>query len=70
METTATARRGDRVVVEAHKVGEAHRIGEILEVVGGKEHPHYRVRWQDGSETIFYPSSDARIERAPARKRA
>ena len=64
-----TAKPGDHIVIEAHRVGEAHRIGEILEVLGGKTHGHYRVRWQDGSETVFYPSNDARIERTAGTKR-
>jgi hypothetical protein len=53
---------GDIVVIEAHRVGQAHRTGEIMEVVGEADHEHYRVRWEDGSETIFYPSNDAKIE--------
>jgi hypothetical protein len=56
------AKPGDRIVIEAHHVGEAHRTGEILEVLGAPGHEHYRVRWADGSETVFYPSSDAKIE--------
>jgi len=61
------AKPGDRIVVEAHHVGEAHREGEILEVLGEAGHEHYRVRWADGSESVFYPSSDAKIERAAAK---
>ena len=58
---TYKARPGDHVVIEGHKVGDGRREGEILEVLGGIEHEHYRVRWEDGRETIFYPSSDASI---------
>jgi hypothetical protein len=57
-----TVEPGDRIVIESHHVGEAHRNGEILEVIGELPHQHYRVRWSDGSETVFYPSNDARIE--------
>ena len=57
------AKPGDRVVVEAHHVGQAHRVGEILEILGAPDHEHYRVRWDDGTETIFYPSNDAKVER-------
>lgn len=53
---------GDRVVVEAHKVGATRRRGEIVEVLGEGEHEHYRVRWEDESETTLYPSNDATIE--------
>jgi hypothetical protein len=52
---------GDTIEIEAHHVGEAHRRGEILEVIGEPGHEHYRVRWEDGSETVYYPSSDARV---------
>lgn len=52
---------GDVIVVEGHHVGESRRTGEILEVLGTPGHEHYRVRWEDDRETVFYPSSDARI---------
>ena len=57
------ARRGDVVAVTAHRVGETERLGEILEVLGDAEHPHFRVRWEDERETIFYPSNDSIIRR-------
>jgi hypothetical protein len=61
------AREGDRLVVEGAKVGQTPRSGEILEVVTGPQGQHYRVRWDDGHETIFFPSSDARVEPAGSR---
>lgn len=69
--THKTAKRGDIVVVAGHHVGEAQRIGEILDVLGDPGHNRYRVRWDDGHESIFYPSSDAVIRHKPrARKKA
>ena len=59
---------GDLVVVTGHHVGDPERIGEIREVGGDAGHVHYRVLWEDGRETLFYPSSDAIIR--PARRRA
>jgi len=56
--------KGDVVVISGHRVGERERTGEILEVLGGPDHVHYRVRWEDQSETLFYPGSDATIRRA------
>jgi hypothetical protein len=50
---------GDVVVVSAHRVGEPERVAEILEVLGDASRPHFRVRWEDGRETLFYPGSDA-----------
>ena len=54
---------GDVIVIEGHHVGDSRRTGEILEVLGGPGHEHYRVRWDDDRETVFYPSSDATIRR-------
>lgn len=59
---------GDLIIVEGHHTGEPKRVGEIAEVLGSPEHEHYRVRWEDGHETIFYPSNDARIQPASTRK--
>ena len=63
------AQQGDVVVIEGHHVGEGRRTGEILEVLGEPDHEHYRVRWEDGRETVFYPSSDATIRHHTARAR-
>jgi hypothetical protein len=60
---SSQARVGDLVIVEGHRIGEARRSGEILEVLGEAEHAHYRVRWDDGHESVFYPSSDATTQR-------
>lgn len=53
---------GDLVVVHGHRLGEPSRTAEILEVLGAGEHEHYRVRWEDGRESIFTLGSDAVIE--------
>ena len=58
------ARAGDLVTVEGHKVGDARRLGTVLEVLGEPGHEHYRVCWEDGRETVFYPSSDATFKAA------
>ena len=58
------ARTGDRIVVESAHVGQARREGEVLEVVPGEhehEGEHYRVRWDDGHESTYFPSSDCRV---------
>jgi hypothetical protein len=57
------ARVGDRIVVESRKVGDARRSGAVIEVLSGPGNNHYRVRWDDGHESIFYPSSDATVQR-------
>ena len=65
-ETTKTfrARPGEVVEIHEHRLGEKGRTGEILEVLGEPGHEHYRVRWDDGHESIFYPSSDATVRPA------
>jgi hypothetical protein len=58
------AKTGDRIVVESAHVGQARREGEVLEVVPGEhehEGEHYRVRWDDGHESTYFPSSDCRV---------
>jgi hypothetical protein len=60
MSTDATRpQAGDIVEIHGHRVGEATRRAEILEVIGEPGHEHFRVRWDDGHEALFYPSSDA-----------
>ncbi len=56
------ARKGDRVQVEAHKVGAASRSGSILQVMGEPGAERYRIRWEDGHESVCAPSSDMSIE--------
>ena len=50
---------GDSIEITGHHVHDAPRTGVILEVLGEQGAPHFRVRWEDGHESIFYPSSDA-----------
>lgn len=57
------AQVGDRIIVEGAKVGQPPRQGEVLEVVTTPSSTYYRVRWMDGHESTFFPSSDARVER-------
>jgi hypothetical protein len=53
------AKVGDRIVVESETVGTPTREGEILEVMEGEVGVRYRVRWEDGHETVFTPSGGA-----------
>jgi hypothetical protein len=63
----AGAAAGDTIAIPGHHVGDHERAGEILEVLGEPGHEHYRVRWEDGRETVFYPSSGDAVIR-PARR--
>lgn len=56
------AHEGDRITVESNKVGGGTRSGEVVEVIAGAGGTtHYRVRWDDGRETTFFPSTDAHL---------
>ena len=63
-------RKGDRVLVEGRKLGVAPRAGTILEVLGGPDAERYRIRWDDGRESVYAPSNDTRIEPKPKAARA
>ena len=55
---------GDRIVVEAKKVGQSSRAGVVEEVLE-QDPPRLRVRWDDGHTSIFSPSAgSARLEHA------
>lgn len=54
---------GDLIRITGHVVGDAPRTAEILEVLGGPGHEHFRVRWEDGHESIYFPAEDAVITR-------
>jgi Domain of unknown function (DUF1918) len=58
---------GDLIEIEGARVGEARRMGEIVEVLGSPGHEHYRVRWEDDRETLFYPAGHAAVVRRPKR---
>ncbi len=52
---------GDLVIVSGHRVGDREQIGEVIEVLGDDRRHHYRVRWDDGHQSVFFPGSDATI---------
>ena len=54
---------GDQIQITGHVVGDAPRNAEILEVLGEPGHEHFRVRWEDGHESIYFPADDASIKR-------
>lgn len=55
------ANAGDRIVVETTTLNTLRRQGEVIEAVGEGDRRHYRVRWQDGHESIYFPGPDARV---------
>lgn len=64
------AKIGDRIIVETERVGLPDRDGEILEVIEAPSGTHYRVRWDDGRESTFWPAAgSARIVAAETEAR-
>jgi hypothetical protein len=57
MEVEMQAKVGDHIVVESEHVGTPERRGEVLEVIQGEAGVRYRIRWEDGHESIFSPSA-------------
>jgi Domain of unknown function (DUF1918) len=51
----------DVVKISGRRVGDAGRTGEIVAVLGEREHVHYVVRWEDGRESILYPGEGTTI---------
>jgi hypothetical protein len=61
---------GDALIVRGHHVGEQDREAVILEVHGENGAPPYLVRWNDGHQSVFVPSSDTLVEHLPSKQRA
>ena len=61
---------GTRVAVEAASTERPGRTGVIEEVVHGDPSPRYRIRWDDGHESIYTPAVGAlRAAAEPANRR-
>ena len=59
---------GKRVVAEPESTHRRSRPGVIEEVLRGDPSPRYRIRWDDGHQTIYTPASGAlRTEQPPKR---
>jgi Domain of unknown function (DUF1918) len=58
---------GDEIVVDGRHMNDPPRKGEVLEVLSSGDVVHYRVLWDDGTDCIFFPGSDAHIVHPGAR---
>ncbi|KIZ17397.1 DUF1918 domain-containing protein [Streptomyces natalensis] len=56
------ASRGDRLVVHGRIVGQHDHAVEIVEVLGTNGEPPYRVRAEDGHESIMSPGPDCVVQ--------
>jgi hypothetical protein len=59
---------GDRVQVESESTDRPPRTGIVEEVVRGTANPRYRIRWDDGHESIYTPAVGALYSAEPTRK--
>ncbi|UFR07627.1 DUF1918 domain-containing protein [Streptomyces sp. Go40/10] len=57
---------GDRLLVHSRIVGQHDRSAEIVEVLGENGSPPYRVRFEDGHETVMSPGPDTVVRNFPA----
>ena len=53
--------------MESESIERAPRAGIIEEVVREEPGPRYRMRWDDGHESIYTPASGALRREEPAR---
>ncbi|MFF1717039.1 DUF1918 domain-containing protein [Streptomyces sp. NPDC058268] len=59
---------GEKLVLHGRTVGQHDRIAEIVEVLGADGGPPFRVRFEDGHETLLSPGPDTVVrhqDRAP-----
>ena len=66
-ETLMVARVGDEIVVDGRHLDDLPRTGEVLEVLSSGDVVHYRIRWDDGTDCIFFPGPDAHFVHPGAR---
>lgn len=50
---------GKRVMAESESTSRQARHGVVEEVVRGDPSPRYRIKWDDGRESILTPASGA-----------
>jgi hypothetical protein len=59
---------GDEVEEQAGSTERATRTGKIEEVVHGDPSPRYRIRWDDGHESVYTPAAGCLHKLAAAKK--
>jgi Domain of unknown function (DUF1918) len=53
------AHRGDMLLMHGRIVGQHDRVGEIVDVLGHRGEPPYRVKFEDGHECVMSPGPDS-----------
>jgi hypothetical protein len=49
---------GDKLLVHGRVVGQHDRVAEVVEVLGPRGNPPFRVRFEDGHEALMSPGPD------------
>jgi hypothetical protein len=62
-------KRGDRVSLDAKKVGQPRRSGVVRNVTKGLSGPRYEIEWTDGGRTIMAPGAGTLLIEGPERKK-
>jgi len=62
------AKVGDTLATHGRIVGQHDRTAKIVEVLGSNGGPPYRVRYEDGHETILSPGPDTIVVPASAQE--
>ncbi len=58
----------DLVEQQARSTERRSRTGTIKEVLRGDPSPRYRIRWDDGHESVYTPAAGA-LKKVPAAKK-
>ncbi|MEV6397880.1 DUF1918 domain-containing protein [Streptomyces sp. NPDC051907] len=53
---------GDHLLTHGRTVGQHDRIAEVVEVLGPEGNPPFRVRFEDGHETVMSPGPDTVVQ--------
>ena len=65
------AKKGDRVSIDAKKVGQPRRVGVIEAVTTGISGIRYTVRWAEGHQTVLSPGAgNLTVERRSSGKKS
>jgi hypothetical protein len=56
---------GDEIVVDGVHVNDPPRRGRIVAVIETGDVEHFRVRWDDGHESLFFPGTTTHIVAVP-----
>lgn len=54
------ARKGDWIEVSG-RPGKPPRRGQVTEILGERTHEHYRVRWDERHESVFFPTEGVHV---------